>query len=117
MGNKIYIKLNKLTTSNKKNNSNIKVVDILINASKDKNATSKDSSGKILEYRITLNTKIIVTDTIDESKILDQTFTSSISYRAQDQYSETVKLENKSLEDIINKTYQEILIKLSQNLS
>ena len=66
---------------------------------------------------IILTTKIQVEDFATKNNILDQTFTSSISYRVQDQFSETVTLENKSLENLINKTYEEILIKLSQNIN
>jgi len=34
----------------------------------------------------------------------------------QDQYSETLKLENKSIENLIDKTYKEFLIKLSEGI-
>ena len=84
--------------------------------SKDKNATFKNSAGKILEYKITLNTKVEIKDFVTDDKILNQTFISSTTYKVQNQYSDTVNLENKSIETLINKTYQEILIKLSQNI-
>ena len=83
---------------------------------KDKNATSKDSSGKILEYKITLNIKVKVTDFVTNDKILNHTFISSLTYDVQNQYSDTVKLENTSIENLIDKTHQELLVKLSQNL-
>ena len=101
IGNKIYAKLNKLSI--KKNNTDVKKIHILINSSKDKSSTSKDSAGKIIEYRITLSTNIEVNDSSTDEKILDQNFTSSVTYRVQDQYSETLKLENQSLENLINK--------------
>ena len=57
LGNKLYSKLSSLSKS-KKINPDTKNLDLLINVSKTKSATSKDSSGKILEYKINLNTKI-----------------------------------------------------------
>ena len=48
--------------------------------------------------------------------ILNQTFISSLSYRAQDQYADTIKLEAKSTEDLINNTYYKLLNKLSQKI-
>jgi hypothetical protein len=69
-----------------------------------------------LEYKITIKTKIITTDFITDEKILNQTFISSLTYKVQDQHSDTVKLENKSVENLTNKIFQEILIKLSHNI-
>ena len=116
LGNKIYSQLRNLTRSNK-NKQNIKKVNLFINVSKNKDATSKNSSGKVLEYKITLTAEIKVTDFIDDNKILEQTFVSSLSYKVQDQHYETVKLENKSIENLLNKIYQELLVKLSQNIT
>jgi len=115
LGNKIYSKLYSLSKS-KKNDQNLRSVDLVIKVSKDKNATAKNSAGKILEYKITLNTEVEVTDFITGDKILIQTFYSSLTYKIQNNYSDTIKLENKSIENLINKTYQELLIKLSQNI-
>ena len=69
-----------------------------------------------MAYKITLKTKIEVTDFLTDDKILDQTFVSSITYRAQNNYSDTFALENTSIEDLLNKTYQELVIRLSQNI-
>ena len=91
-------------------------IDLLIKVSKDKNATSKNSAGKILEYKITLNTDIKVTDFITKDNILNQIFTSSLTYKVQNKYSDTIDLENRSTENILNKTYQELVIRLAQNI-
>ena len=115
LGNKIYSKLYNLSKSGK-DNQNSRSVDLVIKVSKDKKATVKNSAGKILQYKITLNTDIKVTDFITSDKILDQTFVSSITYRAQNNYSDTFALENTSIEDLLNKTYQELVIRLSQNI-
>ena len=115
LGNKIYSKLNNLSKS-QKDNANSRPISIIINTTKNKKETSKDSAGKILEYKITLNTKVEIKDYQTNSKILKQTFTSSITYKMQDQYSDSIKLENKSMKDLIEKTYQEIIVRISENI-
>ena len=115
LGNKIYSKLYNLSKSNK-NQKEITSVVINIKVLKEKNSTSKDATGKILEYKINLNTKVIVKNYLTNDKLLDKNFISSSSYKVQDQYSETIKLENKVIENLINRTYQELLIKLSENI-
>jgi len=115
LGNKIYSKLYSLSKS-KKDNQNLRRVDLVIKVTKDKNVTTKDSAGKILQYKITLNTDIKVTDFITKDKILNQIFVSSLTYKVQDKYSDTVDLENRSIEDLLNKTYQELVTRLAQNL-
>ena len=115
LGSKIYSKLYNLSKSNK-NNTEIQSITIIIAATKNKNATVKDSAGKVLEYRIILTSNIIIKDYLTDDAILNQTFSYSSSYKVQDQYSETIKLENKSIEDLINKTYQNLLIKMSESI-
>ena len=115
LGNKVYSKLYSLSKS-KKNDQNLRSVNLVIKILKDKNATAKDSAGKILEYKITLNTDIKVTDFITKDKILNQIFISSLTYKVQNKYSDTVNLENKSIENLLNKTYQELVIRLAQIL-
>ena len=94
LGNKIYSKLNNISKS-QKDNANSRPISIIINTTKNKKEASKDSAGKVLEYKITLNTKVEINDYQTNSKILKQTFTSSITYKMQDQYSDSIKLENK----------------------
>ena len=115
LGNKIYSKVYTLSKSNK-DNQNLRNVYLVIKVSKDKNVTVKDSAGKILEYKITLNTDVKITDFVTKDKILDQIFISSLTYKVQNKYSDTVNLENKSIENLLNKTYQELLIRLAQNI-
>ena len=115
LGNKIYSKLYNLSKSNKKQEGTTSIF-INIKVLKDKNATVKDATGKILEYKINLNTKVIVQNYLTNDILLDKNFTSSSSYKVQDQYSETIKFENKLIENLINKSYQELLIKLSENI-
>ena len=115
IGNQIYSKLYNLSQSNK-NNSEGKNIYILINASKNKNATAKDSTGKAVAYKISLTVDITVKDFLTDELILKEKFVSSASYKVQDQYSQTIKSENRSTENLINKTYQDLLIKLSENI-
>jgi len=115
LGNKIYSKLYSLSKSNK-NDQNFRNVDFVIKASKTKNPTAKDSAGKILEYKITLSTNIKVEDFITGDKILNQIFISSLTYKVQDKYSDTVNMENQTVENLLNKTYQELVIRLTQNI-
>ena len=90
----------------KKDEQNKRSLNFLISTSKKKNATSKSGAGKILEYKITLVLKITVTDFITDEKILNETLNSSVTYKVQDQYSDTIKLENKSTEDLLEKHKQ-----------
>ena len=115
LGNKIYSKLYRLSQS-KKNDENLRNIDLIIKVSKDKNATVKDIDGKILEYKITLNTKIEVKDDLTENEMLNKNFTFSQAYKVQTQYSDTLDLENRTLENLINKTYQQLLIELSKKI-
>ena len=82
--------------------------------SQNKNATAKNNAGKILGYRINLSTTIMIKDSISENEILNDTFSFASTYKIQDQFSETIKLENQIIENLIDKTYQDLLIKLSE---
>ena len=114
LGNQIYTKLYNLSRSTK-NTPEAKNIYILIDVSQNKNATAKNNAGKILGYRINLSTTIMIKDSITENEILNDTFFFSSTYKIQDQFSETIKLENQIIENLINKTYQDLLIKLSEN--
>jgi len=115
LGNKIYSKLYSLSKSTK-DDQNIRSINLVIEVSKDKQAKSKSSSGKILDYKITLNTKIKITDFVSNNEILTQNFSSSLTYKVQDQQSDTIILENKSIENLIDKIYQKLYIELSENI-
>ena len=116
LGNLIYSKLYNISKTSKKGKE-IRNINININVSKEKNSTAKDSTGKVLEYKISLSTKVLVKDYLTNSDLLNYDFNSSLSYKVQDQYSETIKLEKKSIDDLINKTFQDLLIKLSESMT
>ena len=115
LGNRIYSKLYNFSKSTK-NTSETKNIYILINASQNINATAKNSSGKILGYRVTLSTIITAKDLMTGNEVLDETLTYSSTYKTQDEFFETKKLENKTIQNLIDTTYQDLLIKLSENL-
>ena len=114
LGNRIY---SRLFNSSKpsKDEQNIRNVDLYINVSKGKNSTSKDGTGKILEYNINLNTKVIIKDNISNNELVNQSFARSASYKVQDQHSKTLKLENQTTENLIENTYQDLLIVFINN--
>ena len=113
MGNLIFRKLNNISISNK-NNPNVRSITLSIETTKERKPTVKNSVGNILEYEITLNTDIILNDFLTDKMILKQNFNYSIPYKVQDEHSDTLKLEKKNIENLINKTYQDALIKISQ---
>ena len=111
----IYSRLDNLSRSTKES-TKTKNLYVEINSSKSTRATVKDNAGKILEYRITLSTNILVKDYITENIILRDTLSFSSTYTVQSQQSKTMELRNQAITNLIDKSYQELLIKLSENL-
>ena len=112
LGKKIYSKLYNLSQSNK-NNASVKNINISIEVSKDKTVKVKNSAGKILEYKISLTTNIEIKDYLTNGQILSHKFNYSSSYKTQDQFSDSLRLENKTIEDLVDKTYQDLLIEMT----
>ena len=112
----IYRKLYNISLSSK-NNMDARSINLSIETNKEKKSTVKNSAGKVLEYEININTKIIINDYLTEKKILNQNFDYSISYKVQDVHSETIKLENKNIENLVNKTYEDVLIKITEAMT
>ena len=115
LGNKIYSKLYNLTRS-QNDPTNTTPINIIINSSKSKKEGAKSTSGNTLEYKITLTTKIVINNQQTKNQILNQTFESSTIYKKQDEYSDSIILENKSIDDLINKTYQDILLRIGERI-
>ena len=115
LGNKIYSRLYNLSKS-PKNTSEVKNIFIQINITKNKSVTTKNNAGKILAYRINLSTTVKVNDFLTDNQILDENFIVSSSYKVQDLHSETIKLENETVDNLISETYQNLLLKLSENI-
>ena len=112
LGKKIYTKLYNLSQSNK-NNTAVKNINISIEVSKDKTAKVKNSAGKILKYKISLNSNIEIKDYFTNDQILSHNFNYSSSYKAQDQFSDSLRFENKTIENLLDKTYQDLLIEMT----
>ena len=113
LSNVIYNKINYISLGNKKNPT-VQGISLSIDTNKEKKPTVKNSAGKILEYEITLRTHVIINDFLTDKKLLDQNFSYSTSYKVQSAHSETIKLENQNIENLVDKTYQDLLIKISE---
>ena len=115
LGNRIYSKLYYLSKSNE-NNPEAKSIIVIINTTKDKSPAAKNSKGNVLEYRITLNSIIIIKDLLTNDEIVNQNFSYSNIYKVQKRNYETIKLENKTVENLIDRIYQNLLVKMSENI-
>jgi len=73
LGNQIYSRLYDFSKATE-NVTGSKNIYILINSSQNKNATAKNSAGKILGYRVSLSTAITVKDLMTGNEILNETF-------------------------------------------
>ena len=100
----------------RENSSKVKRISLSIKVNKDKIGTIKDSKGKTQEYKIFLETIIKVHDTSENELILDDNFSYSQSYKIQDSFADMTRQENKIIDDLLNKTFQELLIRLSEKL-
>ena len=116
LGNRIYSKLYNLSRANKNNEQGARSIILNIKVTKEKVATTKDSAGKILEYKINLNTQVNISDYLTNDTLLNKNFISGSAYKVQDQHSETIKLENKLMTDLIDNTYENLLINLSESI-
>ena len=111
----IYSKIKNLSKSNE-NNPAVQRLDFSIATIKNKEATVKNSSGKILEYKITLNTNIVIKDFSTNKTIFSKSLTYFSSYKVQDQHSESVRAERKIIENLLNTTYENLLSKMTEKI-
>ena len=116
LSNLIYKKLRNISLSNK-DNASAQSISLSIETEKEKKPRIKNSAGKILEYEINIKTYFIMDDYLTDKRILNKNFNYSILYKVQNEHSETIKLEKKNIENLVDKTYQDILIKISEILS
>ena len=113
LGNQIYSQLHKLFKTGK-NKPNVKTVHMTIETSKDNNATVKNSAGKILEYKVTINANIILKDFLSNDEILNYNVSYSSSYKVENKYSDTRTKERKITENLIDNISQDLLIRMSK---
>tara|TARA_Y100000590_G_scaffold59911_1_gene63716 strand:- start:2637 stop:3131 length:495 start_codon:yes stop_codon:yes gene_type:complete len=116
LGNQIYSKLLNISKYNK-NNPTAQSIKISIETSKEKIATVKNAAGKIIEYKINLNAFINVEDYLTDKSLLNQNLNYSSSYKVQELHSETVILEKKTTENLVNQIYENLLIRITENIS
>ena len=112
---KIFNKLNRISKSSK-DNDNIRKINLILSVTKNKEAAVRNLTGKITDYRISVETRIQVKDNLTSDEILDEVFNSSVTYKTQNEYSDTISLENSSFDNLMDKTYQDLLIKLSESI-
>ena len=113
VGKNIYSKLNVLSKANQ-SNPNKKSIDLFVHALKDKTAFAKNSAGKILSYKVTINIKINIIDPLTNKNLLNKVFINSSVYKVQDQYSDTIELENRTTETLVEQTYESLLPLISE---
>ena len=111
----IYYKLDNLS-KNKNNKLEGRKINLIIEVLKKKQALSKDGTGQVLEYNMTLKTKVLVKDSLTNTEILNYQAGSSVAYSVQERYSDTLKFENNSINNLIDSIYQEFLIKLTDSI-
>ena len=111
----IYSKLNLLSKSSK-NKKNPRKIDLLISSSKSKTPLSKDGTGKILSYRITINIQISMNDNLTNKNLINKNFTNSLTYKIQKRYSDTIEAEKQTVNNLIEKIYENMVITLTQNI-
>ena len=116
LGNQIYSKLLNISKYNK-NNPSAQSINISIETSKEKTASIKNSAGKIIEYKINLNAFVNIKDYLTNKLLLNQNLNYSSSYKVQELHSETVILEKKTTENLIDQIYENILIRITENIS
>jgi len=115
LGRKIYSKLLNLSNSTT-HTEKTKNVRILIGVEKNKKVTTKSTSGKILGYRLNLNTYILLKDLSSGNEILNENISLSTTYSVQDQFADTKKIEKQTIDNLLNSTYEEIVNRLSKNI-
>ena len=103
------IMVNKLNIIKKQNGKNT----LYIEANKSKNVSNKSSSGKVLDYSITLNYKIEAKKNLTGEVIYSKTISNSKNYKSSTLYSDTINSEKKIIENISNLVATQIINELS----
>ena len=94
---------------------NAKEVNIFIKTNKDKLITNKSPTGKATEYKITLKIEIKITDSISNEILLKKNnIILSQKYKVQDQASDTDRLENNAISNLVNKMNRKLIVKILQ---
>jgi len=73
---------------------------LFVYADKDIDVSNKSSTGKILEYSITLNYQIEAKNNLTGKKIYSKKISRTENYKSSDLYSDTISNEKKIIENI-----------------
>ena len=101
IGNKILSDIKKYSN---KSDDNSEKLNFLINSSKTKEATIKNSSGKILEYKVTIKVSFQIINLTADNALINNSITQSTNFSVKDQYSETRGAEKKAVDNLLQKT-------------
>ena len=110
LGRKIYSDLTRTFIGNE----NSKEVDMLIYAKQSKSIALKDSAGNAVKYKITINSELRVTDVNNDRVLVAHNSSLSETYKVLDRLSKTETLENNIISNLIQRTTQELFLKLLQ---
>ena len=86
---------------------------LFINASKSVDITNRSTSGKILEYRITLIFKVEAKNFLTGNTVYSKKITNSENYKASSLYSDTINSERKIIENISGIVAKQIINEIS----
>ena len=115
LGETILARLNDLLPIKDNAKDNAKEVNIFIKTKKDKSVTNKSLTGKATEYKITLKAEIKITDSMSNEILLKKNNISlSQKYKVQDQASDTDRLENNAISNLVGKMNRKLIIKILQ---
>ena len=103
------ILINNLGTSKKGSNN----LFINVNAKKDRTISNKSTSGKILEYKMSLTFNITVKELIDEKTVLSKKFYEESKYKAATLYLDTLNTEKKIIDSLAEIIANRLLNELS----
>ena len=110
-GNKRLAQILKNNLVSSRNKSNNLILDI--NARKNRSITHKDSTGKIIEYNLKISFDLTATESVSQKKVLSKTFTLDRNYKASNLYIDTINIEKKIINELIESIATQILTTLS----
>ena len=102
---------NNLVSSKSRDKSNNLTLDI--NARKNRSIIHKDSTGKIIEYNLKISFDLTATESVSQKKVLSKTFTLDRNYKASNLYIDTINIEKKIINELIESIATQILTTLS----
>ena len=102
---------NNLVSSKSRDKSNNLTLNI--NARKNRSIIHKDSTGKIIEYNLKISFDLTATESVSQKKVLSKTFTLDRNYKASNLYIDTINIEKKIINELIESIATQILTTLS----